>query len=142
MIRTFAVWTMLTGIVLLMTACGAKRPVFYPNAHLYEVGKAQSRIDMDQCMELARWNGVDTGTGRQVGSRVVRGAAVGGATTAVFWTVLGRGNALRAAGAGAAAGAVAGAISGAFDAGDPDVVFKRYVERCLREKGYDVIGWQ
>ncbi len=28
------------------------------------------------------------------------------------------------------------------NAGDPDVIFRGFVERCLREKGYEVIGWR
>jgi hypothetical protein len=26
--------------------------------------------------------------------------------------------------------------------GDPDPVFKNFVNRCLKEKGYDPIGWR
>jgi hypothetical protein len=26
--------------------------------------------------------------------------------------------------------------------GDPGVIYRGFVERCLREKGYDVIGWK
>jgi hypothetical protein len=65
---------------------------------------------------------------------------VGAATSAVVAAVLSR-DVGRAAGAGAAGGATAGAVSGTFDANDPDQIFKNYVNRCLREKGYDVIGW-
>lgn len=141
MVRNIAVWMMLMGCGLLMTACGAKRPVFYPNAHLYQVGRTQSRMDMDHCMDEARHYGIDDGIGREVGRRAIRGAVVAGATSAAVAAIWG-GHVARAAGAGAVGGATAGAISGAFDAGDPDGVFKRYVERCLRNKGYDVIGWQ
>lgn len=74
-------------------------------------------------------------------SRFIKGAAVGAATSAVVTAVLG-GNVGRAAGAGAAGGATLGAVSGAFDADEPDPVFKNYVDRCLREKGYELIGWQ
>jgi len=129
------------GVVLALTACGPKRPVFYPNAHLEEVGKAQADKDADLCMAQAREYGVKDGSGGKVGGRAVKGAAVGAATSAAVSAVLG-GNVGRAAGAGAAGGATAGAVSGAFDARDPDAVYKNYVNRCLREKGYEVIGWQ
>lgn len=127
---------------LLLTACGPKQPVFYPNDHFRQAGQDQARMDMSLCMEAARQQGIDTGAGRAIGNRAVKGAAVGGATSAVVSAVMGSSHVLRSAGAGAAGGATAGVISGLFDAGDPDTVFKRYVERCLREKGYDVIGWQ
>ena len=44
--------------------------------------------------------------------------------------------------AAGAAGAAAGAVRGGFDAADPNPTYRRFVERCLRERGYDVIGWQ
>jgi len=43
---------------------------------------------------------------------------------------------------GAASGAAGGLVRGALKARDPDPVFKRFVERCLRERGYDVVGWR
>lgn len=78
-------------------------------------------------------------------TRVVRrgaeGAAVGAAAGAAGAAVYG-GDIGRAAGTGAAAGAAAGAVRGGFDAADPNPTYRRFVERCLRERGYDVIGWQ
>ena len=133
--------TAVLGLVVALAACGPKRPVFYPNAHFEWVGKAQAEADADLCMAQAREYGVQDGSGQKVGGRAVKGAAVGAATSAVVSAVLG-GNVGRAAGAGAAGGATAGAVSGAFDASDPDAVFKNFVNRCLQEKGYDVIGWQ
>ena len=132
---------LLLGILLAIAACSSKRPVFYPNAHLERVGQAQASADVEQCMAEAKRYGVKESTGEKVGGRAVKGAAVGAATSAAVSAVLG-GNVGRAAGAGAAGGATAGAVSGAFDARDPDAVYKNYVNRCLREKGYDVIGWQ
>lgn len=132
---------LISGILLAATACSAKRPVFYPNAHLERVGQAQANADADQCMAEAKQYGVKEGTGEKVGGRAVKGAAVGATTSAVVAAVLSK-DVGRAVGAGAAGGATAGAVSGAFDADDPDQVFKNYVNRCLSEKGYDVIGWQ
>jgi hypothetical protein len=43
---------------------------------------------------------------------------------------------------GAAAGAAAGVARGAIQSGEPGSVYKGFVQRCLREKGYDVIGWK
>ena len=92
-------------------------------------------------MAEAREYGVKNDPGKAVGGKAVKGAAVGAATSAVVSAVLG-GNVGRAAGAGAAGGATAGAVGGAFDANEPDPTFKNFVDRCLREKGYEVIGWQ
>jgi len=134
-------WGVLVCSLLILSACSAKRPVFYPNDHLQTVGKTQARADADQCMAEAKQYGVKNDGGKTVGGRAVRGATLGAAISAVVSAVLG-GNVGRAAGAGAAGGATAGAVSGAFDADEPDGVFKNYVDRCLREMGYEVIGWQ
>ena len=41
-----------------------------------------------------------------------------------------------------AAGAAAGLVKGVSDAGKPSPVHRQFVERCLREKGYETLGWQ
>ncbi len=132
---------MLFFSLLMLSACSAKRPVFYPNDHLQTVGKTQARADADQCMAAAKQYGVKNDPGNTIGGRAVAGATLGAAISAVVSAVLG-GNVGRAAGAGAAGGATAGAVSGALDSDEPATVYKNYVERCLREMGYDVIGWQ
>ena len=134
----------LVGILcgfLFLAACGPKQPMFYPNDHLKAVGKAQARADANLCMAEAKEYGVKNDPGKAVAGKAVKGAAVAAATSAVVSAVLG-GNVGRAVGAGAAGGATAGAVSGAFDADEPDTIFRNYVDRCLREKGYEVIGWQ
>jgi hypothetical protein len=52
------------------------------------------------------------------------------------------GNLGRGAAAGAAGGAAGGMTRGLFESGEPDPVMKRFVERCLRDKGYEPIGWK
>jgi hypothetical protein len=67
----------------------------------------------------------------------VVGAAGGAAAGAVSGGNLGR-----AAGTGAAAGAAIGVVRGLWDGSEPDPLYKRFVEECLREKGYNPQGWQ
>lgn len=134
-------WGLLLCSLLILSACSAKRPVFYPNDHLQTVGKNQAQTDVDRCMAEAKEYGVKNDAGKTVGGKTVRGAALGAAISAVVSAVFG-GNVGRAAGAGAAGGATAGAVNGAFDADEPNAVFKNYVNRCLGEMGYEVIGWQ
>ena len=52
------------------------------------------------------------------------------------------GSAGRGAGAGAAVGAVGGLASGLFKSSEPDPLYKSYVDTCLRERGYQTIGWK
>ena len=46
------------------------------------------------------------------------------------------------AAAGAAGGGAGGLMRGAWKSGDPDEIERRFVEQCLRDKGYQVIGWK
>jgi hypothetical protein len=43
---------------------------------------------------------------------------------------------------GAATGATAGAVHGTAKSAGPSPIYKSFVDRCLRERGYEVIGWQ
>ncbi len=52
------------------------------------------------------------------------------------------GNAGQRATEGAAAGAAAAATYGVLRSNEPSPVYKGFVQRCLQERGYDVIGWQ
>jgi predicted small lipoprotein YifL len=124
-----------------MGGCAAKKPVLYPNAQLEKAGQQQAQADIDQCMEMAKAQGVkDTQDGRVVTDSAKSGAvgaAAGAAVAAVWGGDVGRSAA--AWGAGAAAGT---AVSRAFDSGGPDPVFQGFVNQCLRDKGYQVVGWQ
>jgi hypothetical protein len=133
------------GLVALLPAlagCSASpRPVFYPNARLAEVGEAQVQQDIDACMAAAEAAGVSRsgGTGQAAGN-VAKTAAIGGAAGAAGGAV--RGHAGRGAAVGAAAGAAGGTMRELFRTREPDPVFKNFVDRCLRDKGYDPIGWK
>jgi uncharacterized membrane protein len=66
----------------------------------------------------------------------VVGAATGAAAGSMF------GNAGRGAAAGAAAGAASTVTHALFRVKDPDPVFMNYVNRCLSDRGYQLIGWE
>jgi len=120
--------------------CGAKRPVLYPNSQLTMVGKQAAEADIDHCMELARSYGAGASAGGEVAKGTATGAAVGGATGAAVGAVLG--SVGRGAAAGAAGGAAGALTRGVIHTGDPDPTFRRFVEKCLRDKGYEPIGWR
>ena len=123
-----------------LTGCaGRGGPVLYPNAHLNAVGKEQAAIDIGECERLAN-EYIKTNPGGDVaGSTAAGGAAgafVGGAAGAVT------GNIGKGAGVGGAAGAAGGLVRGISKSSKPSQVYKNFVSRCLREKGYEPIGWQ
>ena len=125
---------------MLMAGCAAKRPVLYPNAQLERVGAAVAQRDIDACIALAKAGGADTDREGRVAGSTAAGAVVGGATGAATGAVLG--NAGRGAGAGAAGGAAAGLFRGLFRAREPDPVHRAWVEKCLRDRGYEPVGWK
>jgi outer membrane lipoprotein SlyB len=137
--KTFKRCFILT-MVILFSACADKRPVLYPNAHLKQVGHAAAQADIDDCIQYAADNDAASNKGEEIAKDTAGGAAVGGAVGAATGAVLG--NLGRGAAAGAAGGAAAGATRTILKSGDPDPVFKNFVNRCLKEKGYEPIGWR
>jgi hypothetical protein len=73
------------------------------------------------------------------GAKVVGGTIAGGAGGAVMGGAVGAvtGDLAR----GTAAGAASGLVRGIYKASQPSPVYKAFVNRCLKEKGYDPIGW-
>ena len=128
-----------TGIIA--CASSAKRPALYPNSHLNQVGDHVAQQDINACLELARSSAVNESKDGQVGRKAAGGAAIGGASSAAWGLVRGGDVANRAL-AGAAAGATAGAVSGGLQSTETSPVFMNFVNKCLSDKGYSVIGWQ
>jgi outer membrane lipoprotein SlyB len=128
------------ALTVVLNACAAmQRPVLYPNAHLKDVGDATAQRDIDECQQLAENSGMSK-SNNQVVKRGAEGAAVGAAAGSVG-TLVGGGSVGAGAGVGAAIGATAGAVRGAFsDHGNP--IYRNFTQRCLQDRGYDVIGWQ
>ena len=117
------------------------RPVLYPNAALNRVGAAQAQIEATTCMSQAAATGLTPDEkSNQVGRRAGEGAAVGGVASAVGALISGR-NVLNAGAAGVAIGGSAGAVSGAFRNDRPNATYRNFVQHCLRDKGFEVIGW-
>lgn len=122
-------------VIALSVASCASRPKLYPNEALKAKGKEASEADIDQCMKDADTY-IDSPAGKKIIKSAGFGAAVGGAMGAVagaFYGDIGGGVA-RGAAIGGAGGAVSGSLS-------PDEVKHRYVNQCLADKGYHVLGW-
>ncbi|MDR4506508.1 MAG: hypothetical protein MRK01_17185 [Candidatus Scalindua sp.] len=131
---------LLVSCLSLFVGCAIQRPVLYPNNQLNTVGDTIASQDIDLCMELAAASGLKTNPGKNIAGNTavgsVSGAAIGGAAGSVA------GHAARGAARGAAGGAAGGIIWGIFRAKEVDPTQKRFVEECLRSKGYNVIGWK
>ncbi|UCF91474.1 MAG: cell envelope biogenesis protein OmpA [Desulfobacterales bacterium] len=129
----------LMAVVVLTTGCGTQKPVLYPNDHLKTLGPAQAESDIAQCQQLA-----EEYVKANPGKEVAKSTAVGAGTGAIIGTVAGAvtGSVGTGAGVGAATGATGGLLHGLFKASAPSPLHKSYVEKCLRDKGYEIVGWQ
>jgi len=132
------------GFLVLGLAAGcssaAKRPVFYPNSHIMQVGRAQAERDINECMALADSYDVSRTKDGDVARKTTSGALIGGVGAGVWGIV--RGDAGERALAGALAGGATGAVKGGVDSTRVSPTFQRFVQRCLKDRGYDVIGWE
>lgn len=124
---------------VLLAGCAHQRPVLYPEDDGAAGGQVQAQRVIDQCMAKAEANGLDYSDG-DIAKRTARGAVVGGASGAAVGAIYG--NAGRGAAAGAARAAIWGFFAGLFSRGKPAPVYRHFVNHCLRERGYQPIGWQ
>jgi hypothetical protein len=127
---------------LCLSACAAPKPILYPNAHLKQVGEAAAAEDMAQCADLAKEAGAKPSPGKsgQVAGGTAAGGAIGSAAGAVGGAVVGHPG--RGAMIGAASGATGGFLRGLFRKAPPSEAYKQFVNRCLKERGYDPVGWE
>ena len=107
-----------------------------------------AEVEIEECRVRAEQAGASGSGAEQAGElakdtagRAGAGAAAGAAGGAI------RGNAGIGAAIGAATAASWGVVRGGFRwlfgaRRDTTSLERRFVERCLRERGYDVIGWK
>ncbi len=127
----------LTALVLWGITQGcSKKPVLYPNETLKDAGREKADADIRECMKMAEGYGVQS---RQ-GEKAVKGTAGGAAGGAVGGAI--SGNVGRGIATGAASGAAVGLFYGLFSASEPSAAYKSFVNKCLREKGYEPVGWE
>jgi len=120
------------------------RPVLYPNATFKQIGETRALEEVDGCMGSASRAGLTPDEkDNAVGHSAAKGAAVVGTVAAVGSLVRGRSvdSALTAGARGAAVGGAGGAVAGAFNE-KPNMTYRHFVQRCVSEKGLEIIGWQ
>lgn len=139
---------LLVALFFGVAACSSARPILYPNEHYTSVGEAVAQRDIDECMmrgkEFAKGGSQAEAKARDAAKSAAYGGVSGAAVGAVGGAI--GGNAGQGAAVGAATGATAGLLhslfGGFFGPSGPDPVEGSFVDRCLREKGYDPIGWK
>lgn len=128
----------LSLVAILGAGCVTNQPILYSSTGTAGGGDAA----IAECHNLAVAAGAQP-TGGQVGEvtrYTTRGAALGAATGAVGGAIAGAAG--RGAGIGAATGATAALISSVFRPAAPNPAYRAFVERCLRDRGFESVGWQ
>jgi hypothetical protein len=135
------------GLIALAAAmafgCAGPKPILYPNTHYQNVGKRVAESDIEGCRERADAAGAnrDPGKAARTARNTAAGGAIGGAAGAAGGAVIG--HAGRGAGVGAASGAAAALMrSLLFQRSSTSHAHIAYVDRCLRDLGYEPVGWQ
>ena len=131
---------LVVGVVVSSLACAAKRPVLYSNERLDAVGTSAAQQDIDACLQKAAAAGYESRPEGQVAGSTAVGAIAGAAVGAAMGAVTGQAGA--GAAMGAAGGGTGGLLGGLFHSRDLNPIQQRFVEQCLKDKGYTVIGWQ
>jgi hypothetical protein len=131
---------LLTVAVVWLTGCAIARPVLYPDRTLKTRGREVAQEAVDACIAKAKRYGAGGSKAGRIAKntteRGAEGAAAGAAGGAIY------GNAGTGAATGAAVGGAYGLIRSLFGSSQPSPAFKRFVDQCLRNKGYQPIGWQ
>ena len=131
-------------LVSALVACAGPEPVLRSNNQLQLYGKEVADREAAMCGLKAERAGLQHGTNRSGNAGaglllgVVGGAAVGASTGLVGGPT---GIAIGAA-AGGAVGGVLGILAGTYKSLEPQKEYAAFVERCLKEKGYETVGWQ
>jgi len=129
------------GLAVGLGACAGPEPVLYPNSHYQAVGQATAERDIADCRRVADQAGAQRGSGQgeAAAGGAVAGGAIGGAAGAAGGAIAGAPG--TGAAIGAASGAAAGLVRSLFRSDGPSQAYRNVVDRCLRERGYEPVGW-
>ncbi|MBH0200046.1 MAG: hypothetical protein HP497_11615 [Nitrospira sp.] len=131
-------------VVSFLAACAGPEPLLQSTKQLQLYGREKARQEIDVCRRKVEAAGVSTGV-HQTGNAAtgaVLGMTLGGAVGASAGVVGGLPGVTIGAAAGAGLGLVIGLLGGTFKPLVPDPPYADAVEKCLREKGYEVSGWE
>lgn len=131
-------------VAALISACTGPQPILREDVQFALRGRKAAVQAIAECRRQAKDAGVKHGTGKS--GNMASGAALGGVGGAAVGAAGGAfggaaGVAIGAA-VGAGTGALLGLLAGAYKPVEPDPVYGRFVARCLKEKGYEVIEWE
>jgi hypothetical protein len=149
--RPAALASLLT-LAALLSACATSQPVVYRPAAPSAAEAQRIAKDTQECRTLAeRRVGLNArkappeaggGGARAAAEGPAKAGVIGFVAAAANGLVLGSRDVWNRARAGAAAGAAGIATKTVLEWNDPDKVYTEFVERCMDQRGHDVLGWR
>ncbi|MEK9140201.1 MAG: hypothetical protein AAB308_04025 [Nitrospirota bacterium] len=139
-------WQRLIGIILLLTvtACAGPQPILRSNKQLHLYGKQMAQQEIESCRKHVEGTGLQSGVHQSTNAATgaVLGLTLGGAVGASAGVVGGLPGIAIGAAAGGGLGLVVGLLGGTFKPLEPEPPYADAVTSCLKEKGYEVRGWE
>lgn len=139
-------WRWLVGIVLfvVVSACAGPQPILRSNKQLHLYGKQMARQEIESCQKQVEKAGLRPGTNQSANAATgaVLGLTLGGAVGASAGVIGGLPGVTIGAAAGSGLGLVVGLLGGTFKPLEPDPPYADAVTECLKQKGYEVGGWE
>ncbi|HRI39220.1 MAG TPA: hypothetical protein PLO50_11730 [Nitrospira sp.] len=131
-------------LLLAVSACSGPEPTLRSNKQLHMYGRQVSQQEVDSCQRRAEKSGLQHGTNQSTNAATgaVLGLTLGGAVGASAGVVGGLPGIAIGAAAGSAIGFTVGLLGGTFKPLEPDAPYADAVTNCLKEKGYEVSGWE
>jgi outer membrane lipoprotein SlyB len=128
---------------LVLAGCATPQPVVYQKAATGAAQQQRVTKDTQECRRRAEAAvGLNARRADAAAQNAAKTGAIAFAATAVGSLVNASKDAWQRARVGAAGGATGAAVKTVLEWNDPDDVHQEYVERCMEERGHDVLGWR
>lgn len=130
-------------LTLALAGCATPRPVVYHKAAIGPVEQQRVAKDTQECRRRAEAAvGLNARRADAAAQSAAKTGAIAFAAAAVGSLVNSSKDVWQRARVGAAGGAAGAAVKTLVEWNDPDEVHQEYVERCMAERGHDVLGWR
>jgi hypothetical protein len=136
-----ATWLVLASF---LTACAGPEPLLRSNKQLQLYGKEMAQQEIETCRGKVEAAGVRPGTYQSgnAATGALLGLTLGGAVGASAGVIGGFTGVAIGSAAGAGLGMIIGLAGGTFKPLVPDAPYADAMTTCLKEKGYEVRGWE
>ncbi len=127
-----------------LTACAGPQPILRSNKQLHLYGRQMAQQEIESCRKQVEKTGLRHGANQSANAATgaVLGLTLGGAVGASAGVIGGLPGVTIGAAAGSGLGLVVGLLGGTFKPLEPEPPYADAVMTCLKEKGYEVSGWE